>query len=106
MDDLDFKKKITLCQKKIQEGFELPAALSSSGIFTGLYSRMLTIGFRTGSTDEMLRTIASKYEDEIDVQIGRNISILEPTLVAILSIVVGVILLSVMLPLIGIMAGF
>ena len=49
--------------------------------------------------------IASAYEDEIDTRMNRLISILEPTLVAILSIIVGMILLSVMLPLLGIMSN-
>ena len=40
-----------------------------------------------------------------DAQIGRIISILEPTLVAVLSIIVGMVLLSVMLPLMGIMSS-
>ena len=45
------------------------------------------------------------YWEEIDEKISSYINILEPTLVIILSIIVGVILLSVMLPLVGIMAG-
>ena len=52
-----------------------------------------------------MKKLADRYEDEIDAQIGSTISILEPTLVAVLSIIVGMILLSVMLPLMGIMSS-
>ena len=49
--------------------------------------------------------IASQLEEEVDDQISSFINILEPTLVIILSIIVGIILLSVMLPLLGIMSS-
>lgn len=51
-----------------------------------------------------MKEIADRYDQETNEGITRFISIIEPTLVAVLSILVGIILLSVMLPLIGIMA--
>ena len=48
--------------------------------------------------------IATLYQDEIDTKISNQLAVLEPALVVVLSVVVGVILLSVMFPLLGIMA--
>ena len=45
------------------------------------------------------------YEEEVDDSIARLLSYIEPTLVAILSIIIGGILVSVMLPLTGIMSS-
>lgn len=67
---------------------------------------MVTVGYRTGSLDEMMKKIAAGYEKEIDERLNRTISILEPTLVAVLAVITGLILLSVMLPLMGILSGF
>ncbi len=106
IDDRDFQEKIRSCREMTRNGEELPKALSQSGIFGGIYARMLAIGFHTGSTEKILTDISHRYEDEVDASIARNISILEPTLVAILSVIVGILLLSVMLPLIGILSGF
>ena len=53
----------------------------------------------------MLRKLASRYEEEVDARVARMLSVLEPTLVAILAVVVGIILLSVMLPLMGVMSS-
>lgn len=53
-----------------------------------------------------MQKIADRYEEEIDEKISHTIGILEPTLVAVLSVVTGLILLSVMLPLMGILSGF
>ena len=52
-----------------------------------------------------MKQISQNYEDETDKQINHIISIIEPTLVIILSVVVGIILLSVLLPLMGIMSS-
>ncbi len=76
-----------------------------AGIFTGLYARMASIGDRTGALDEVMQEIADRYQEEIDLKFTGIISALEPTLVIILSLIVGMILLSVMLPLMGIMSS-
>lgn len=52
-----------------------------------------------------MNEVASRYQDTIDFRISRALSIIEPTLVICISLIVGVILFSVMLPLIGIMSG-
>ena len=49
--------------------------------------------------------MSGQYEEDIDTRISGIIATVEPTLVIVLSVIVGVILLSVMLPLMGIMAG-
>ncbi len=66
---------------------------------------MVLVAQKTGTLDEVMQDIASRCEDELDNRLAGAMSILEPTLVAILSIVTGVILLSVMLPLMGILSG-
>ena len=65
---------------------------------------MLLVSDRTGSLDDAMQKISARYEDELDDSIASAISIIEPTLVAVLSIIVGLILLSVMIPLMGILS--
>ena len=105
-EDAAFLQKASKCQELLDGGSDFSVALSESGIFSGIYARMVTVGFKTGSLDDVMKKIAVQYEADIDGQISRVIAMLEPTLVAILSVIVGVILLSVMLPLIGIMSSF
>ena len=52
-----------------------------------------------------MQKIADQYDEDIDVRMAGMIAANEPTLVIILSVIVGIILLSVMLPLVSIMAG-
>ena len=105
IDDDVFREKINACQKQMSEGAEFSTVLTQNGIFSGIYGRMLSLASRTGGIDTVMQEIAQKYEEEIDARLIRTISILEPTLVIILSMIVGIILLSVMMPLIGIMSG-
>ena len=99
------KKKIKNCQKKLEDGTRFSDALAEVGMFSGVYARMVSVAFKTGSMDSIMEKLAIRYEEETNNKISNIISIVEPTLVAVLSVIVGVILLSVMLPLMGIMAA-
>ncbi|WP_287713381.1 type II secretion system F family protein [Blautia sp.] len=99
------QEKIQTARNLISEGAGFSDALSKAGIFSGLYARMVHIGFHTGAMDDVMRQIAAQYGEEVNEQITGLVSKLEPTLVAVLSVVVGMILLSVMLPLMGIMSS-
>lgn len=103
--DASMKQKIRSCQEQMEDGETFSAATVQAGIFTGLYGRMLYIAERTGDTDRALTKIALQADDEVTAQIQNFISVLEPTLVAILSVLVGGILLSVMVPLMGILSN-
>lgn len=97
--------KIAACRKCIEDGGNFSEALANSHIFGNLHSRMVAVGLRSGNIDTVLLRIADSYEKETDRRIQSILSILEPTLVIILSLIVGLILLSVILPLMGIMAS-
>ena len=105
IDNEAFQKKLEECQKLVSEGTDFSAALTETGIFSGIYGRMTSLAARAGSMDTVMTDIAEKYEDELDSRLNHMLSVLEPTLVIILSVIVGIILLSVMLPLMGIMSG-
>lgn len=105
IDDPEFKKRLTACSQSVEEGNDLCQTLLEHHIFSGLYARIASIGSKTGSLDTVMEKIAGNYEEEIDNRLTDMIGMIEPVFVIILSIIVGIILLSVMLPLINIMAG-
>ena len=99
------ENKIQECKNLLENGTALHDALKDSKIYTGSYARLIRIAGKSGSLDETLEHIASEYEHAAQSKIHSLIGILEPTLVIILSLVVGIILFSVMLPLLGIMSS-
>ncbi len=101
----DFRERLNTCEQEVSAGADLCETLLSQHIFTGLYAKMTSIGSRTGVMDEVMEKVSGQYENEINDGLTKVVAAIEPTLVIILSLIVGVILLSVMLPLISIMAG-
>lgn len=99
------KNQIRQCQEQMKEGEAFPKALKEAHIFDGMQERLMVIGYETGAIDEVMEQAADLYQKELQDQIQKMIAILEPTLVGILCVIVGIILLSVMLPLAGIMSG-
>ena len=99
------RKKLEDCRERVEEGESFSAAAVQSGMLTGLYGRMLYIAEWTGDTDGALKKIALQADSEVTARIQNFISVLEPTMVAILSVLVGGILLSVMVPLMGILSS-
>jgi len=105
IEDPAFLEKISHCKTLLEEGTELSLALSESGIITGSAARMIHIAGKAGRMEDALAQISAEYEHSANTRIIGLISRLEPALVVLLSLIVGVILFSVMLPLLGIMSG-
>lgn len=99
------QKKISELRRLTADGGSFQEAVTGTGLFPGIYARMLSIASRTGATADVMKQISDRYDEEAQERICDILSKLEPALVAILSIAAGLILLSVMLPLIGIMSG-
>lgn len=98
-------EKINCCKKALAQDAFLYDALKEAEIFKPSQIRILQIADKAGSTDEELSRISAFYEDKVIQRLQNMLSLIEPTLVILFSIMVGSILLSVILPLIGIMSN-
>lgn len=97
------EEKIDVCRECIEKGDNFAEGLKAAGIFSNVNNRMVAVGFKSGEIDKTMNHIADEYERKTERKITEIISIIEPTLVILLSVIVGLILLSVILPLMGIM---
>ena len=104
-DEESVREKIAAAAKQAGAGTSLAQCVADTGIFTTLYNRMLAIGVRTGSSDIVMEEIANRTGDEANDRLEMFIGKIEPTLVIIMSLLIGLLLLSVMLPLAGIMSA-
>jgi type IV pilus assembly protein PilC len=93
------------CLKLLEEGKTLSEALSGAGILSLQDSKMLSVGSVSGKADLAMAEIARRSDINVRDGIDRIVGRIEPTLVILSSVIVGVILLSVMLPLMGIMTS-
>lgn len=92
------ESKILQLSEKIEQGESLLQAATALSFFSPLVLQMLAVGEETGSTDKMLRDVATLYEEEVDFDIGRLSARMEPILLIILGVMVLVLALGVFLP--------
>lgn len=99
------EEKIKSCAHDLHEGTDYYTAMKNTGLFKGFYVQMIKVGTRSGRLDSVMAEISKGYEEEADTAIENMVSRFEPTVVAVLAVSVGLILLSVMLPLTGVLSA-
>lgn len=85
-------------QTAVIEGSDMSTKLKESGVFPPVVGYMMAVGEQSGQLEEMLERIGTAYDQEIEITSGKIISVIEPIMIVCLAIVVGLILVSVLLP--------
>ena len=105
LSDREAAEKVNAIRGSLSDGKSFADAVSDTGLFDELHSSMIRMGSATGHEDQVLGKLSVLYEEQVEEEISRLISIIEPTLVALLAVVIGAVLLSVMLPMAGILTS-
>jgi type IV pilus assembly protein PilC len=82
----------------VQEGVPIAEPLAANPVFPPMVSHMIKIGEETGELEKMLGKVADFYEDEVDSSISSLTSIIEPLMMIGVGMMVGVIIISMYLP--------
>jgi type IV pilus assembly protein PilC len=98
-------KRYDDCRERLQSGAALSEAMRGAGIISVRDSRFLSLGEASGMADGAMADIARRAERNVHDRIENAVGRIEPALIIITSVIVGIILLSVMLPLMGIMTA-
>jgi type IV pilus assembly protein PilC len=83
----------------VKNGGTISEPLSHAKVFPPMVSHMVGVGEETGALDTMLAKVADFYEDEVEAAIKALTSILEPAMIILVGGIVGVIVISMYLPL-------
>src|ERR687897_503081 len=83
---------------RVHEGVPIATPLSENAVFPPMVSHMVKIGEETGELEKMLSKVADFYEDEVDASIQSLTSIIEPLMMIGVGLMVGVIIISMYLP--------
>jgi type IV pilus assembly protein PilC len=93
------EEAILEARREVSQGKTLAEPLSTKPkIFPPMVVQMIAVGEQTGALDDMLNKIADFYEEEVDVAVAGLLSALEPLMIAFLGATVGVIVVSMYLP--------
>ena len=90
-------------RESIRGGESIAKPLSRVPVFPAMVTHMISIGEETGALDAMLNKVADFYEDEVDSQIKSLTSIIEPIMMLFVGGLVGVIVISMYLPMFNMM---
>lgn len=96
---------VGVCREKVAEGVSFPKAVEEAGILTGMQTGLLAAGFRAGAAESAMDEVAARCQAEGEEHLSRLLSRFEYSLVVVLCTAVGLVLLSVMLPLLGILSA-
>lgn len=97
--------KIQVCIDLMGKGEDLHEALYQSQCFPKKFTRMIGLAQKTGELDVIMYRLAGIYEQEVNTSLKKATAVIEPALVIVLSVIVGIILISIMLPLVNIMSS-
>ena len=102
-DSPRFSSRCNNCLAALDCGASLGQALQQTGFFSPAQRRLLEAGSRSGRSEQVLETISADLTEESQQQLYRVVGRVEPALVAVSCVLIGLVLLSVMLPLMDIM---
>lgn len=97
--------EIKAASKEVQNGQPLSEPINRSKYFPPIVGQMLLVGEETGEIDTVLIKIADFYEEDVSVTIDGLAAIIEPIMILILGIIVGIIAASVMGPIANLSKG-
>lgn len=97
------EEKLRRCLRRMEEGHSIAQSAYDEELFEPVYGRMLLAGERSGNLERVLGRLTDLLEEKCRNLVDRLVGIVDPLLSGVLMFTVGLSLLSVMLPLIGMM---
>lgn len=93
-----YRNALRDASKQVERGINLSAPLRNNPLFPPILSQMLVVGEETGRIDEVMLKIANFFESEVERSL-KNITVaLEPLIMILLGLLVGVLIFSIVTP--------
>ena len=92
-------RELQLAGQQVREGRGLAVAMNDSGAFPDVSIKMIEVGEQTGALQEMLNSLSDFYDEEIETNLARFVTVIEPALLIVMGIVIAGLLLSLYMPL-------
>ncbi|MHB8131905.1 MAG: type II secretion system F family protein [Mobilitalea sp.] len=98
MDNIIIKKMLMESKEEVARGVPLSVPILASGMFPPMVYHMTKIGEETGNMEAMLTTIANYYDEEVEVATSSLAAAMDPIIIIVLALIVGVLVLAMMQP--------
>jgi type IV pilus assembly protein PilC len=91
--------ELELVRLRVQEGHGFAPSLAARKVFPEVAVKMVEVGESTGALQEMLNSLAEFYDEEIDTEVGRFLTIIEPLLLIVMGVIIAAVVLALYMPL-------
>jgi type IV pilus assembly protein PilC len=98
------EKSVMDVRRQVTEGRNLTESFKATGRFPFMMTQMISVAEATGTLDRMLSKLADFYDDEVQNTVSSLLSIMEPVMMIFVGGIVGVLILSMYLPIFNLMA--
>jgi type IV pilus assembly protein PilC len=99
MSNQHLARELDRVRIRVQEGQGFAAGLRERNIFPDVAVKMVEVGESTGALQEMLNSLAEFYDEEIETEVGRFITLIEPILLVFMGIIIAIVVLALYMPL-------
>ena len=106
VDNRVYELAINKSAKHIENGSNISDALKLSGLFPGVFIQLMQTGEETGEIDKLSLKISDFYAKQVSATVDRLTSVIEPLLIILIGVVIGVVLVAVYLPIFQFGANF
>lgn len=105
LDNVIAKQVLFTAKDDVIKGFPLSNPIRVSGVFPPMVCQMIKIGEESGNLESMLEKLADYYDEEVKIATESLTAVLEPMIIVVLALVVGVLIMAIMQPMMSMYTG-
>ncbi|GBC83604.1 Type II secretion system protein F [bacterium HR11] len=98
------EEAILKVRTEVEAGRGIAESMDRTGVFPAIVTHMVSVGEQTGALDTMMNKVAEFYEEEVDAAVEGFMALIEPVMIAFLGLVIGSIVVSMYLPIFGLVS--
>ncbi len=98
VDNAVYEDALKLAVEAVKGGSSIANALSQSPVIPGIMIQMVKVGEEAGELAKILETVARFYRREVGNAVDTLVSLIEPALIIVLGLGVGLLLAAVLIP--------
>ena len=102
VNNTSIKKSMNGMSDDIRKGISLSQAIQKVPSFPPMVQSMISIGEESGSLDQMLENSAAYFADELETDLNKMVSLVEPIMIVIMGVIIAFVILAIMLPMLQI----
>ncbi len=101
-----FQSLILQTVKEVEDGNPITSVIGKSTAFPPMVAQMLGVGDRTGRLDEVLERMSSFYARETQNLVDNLVTLIEPMIMIMMGVAVGLMVAAIILPMYNLAQGF